>query len=64
MAEAIHVSRTRIVKDKGTHRRAYIEHFADPVRYGMHGGVAKFYGVQEQEELPSTLDHIVAAVGA
>ena len=63
MAEPVHLSKTRtIVKDKGTHRRAYIEHFPEPVRYGMHGGVARFYGVQEQE--PSTLDHIVAAVGA
>lgn len=62
MAEPIHVSRVRIVKDKGPARRAYIEHFPEPVRYGVHGGIKKFYGVEPEEELPTTLDHIVAAV--
>ncbi len=62
MAELIHVSRVRIVKDKGPTRRAYIEHFPDPVRYGVHGGIKKFYGVEPEEEIPTTLDHVVAAV--
>ena len=62
MAELIHVSRVRIVKDKGPTRRAYIENFPDPVRYGVHGGIKKFYGVEPEEEIPTTLDHIVAAV--
>ncbi len=62
MAEPIHVSRIRIEKDKGPVRRAYIEGFPEPVRYGVHGGVKKFYGVEPEEELPTTLDHIVAAV--
>ncbi len=62
MAELIHVSRIRIVKDKGPTRRAFIEPFPEPVRYGVHGGIKKFYGVEPEEELPTTLDHIVAAV--
>lgn len=62
MAELIHVSRVKILKDKGPVRRAYIEGFSDPVRYGVHGGIKKFYGVEPEEELPATLDHIVAAV--
>jgi hypothetical protein len=62
MGELIHVSRIRIVKDKGPDRRAYIEPFPEPVRYGVHGGIKKFYGVEPAEELPTTLDHIVAAV--
>ena len=62
MAEIIHVSRVRILKDKGPVRRAYIEGFSEPVRYGVHGGIKKFYGVEPEEELPATLDHIVAAV--
>jgi len=62
MAELIHISRVRIEKDKGPTRRAYIENFPEPVRYGVHGGVKKFYGVEPPEDLPTTLDHLVAAV--
>ena len=52
----------RIYKDKGPVRRAYIEEFPEPVRYGVHGGIKEFYGLEPEEELPATLDHIVAAV--
>jgi hypothetical protein len=62
MGELIHSSHVRIVKDKGPVRRAYIEDFTEPVRYGVHGGIKKFYGVEPEEELPTTLDHIIAAV--
>ena len=62
MGELIHISRVRIEKDKGPTRRAYIENFPEPVRYGVHGGVKKFYGVEPPEDLPTTLDHMVAAV--
>ena len=63
MAEVIHVSHIKIVKDKGPLRRAYIENFPEPVRYGLHGGIKKFYGVEPPEDLPATIDHVVAAVG-
>jgi len=33
------------------------------VRYGLHGGIKQFYGVEPEEEVPATIDHIVAAVG-
>ncbi len=62
MGDLIHTSRARIYKDKGPVRRAYIEDFPEPVRYGVHGGIKKFYGLEPEEELPATLDHIVAAV--
>ncbi len=62
MAELIHVSRIRIVKDKVPVRRAYIESFPEPVRYGVHGGVKKSYGLEPEEDLPTTLDHMIAAV--
>lgn len=62
MGDLIHTSRARIYKDKGPVRRAYLEGFPEPVRYGVHGGIKKFYGIEPEEELPATLDHIVAAV--
>jgi hypothetical protein len=58
----IHVSRIRIEKEKGPVRRAYIEALPEPVRYELHGGIKKFYGVEPEEELPTTLDHMIAAV--
>ena len=63
MGEVVHVSRVKIYKDKGPLRRAYIENFPEPVRYGLHGGIKKFYGIEPPEELPATIDHVVAAVG-
>ena len=63
MGELVHVSHVKIYKDKGPARRAYIENFPEPVLYGLHGGIKKFYGVEPEKEVPSTIDHIVAAVG-
>jgi len=62
MGDLIHVSKVRIVKDKGPVRRAFIEQFPDPVFYGVHGGIKRFYGVEPEEEHPTTLDHVIAAV--
>lgn len=62
MGELVHRSRIKIYKDKGPKRRAYIENFTEPVLYGVHGGIKRFYGIEPEEEFPATLDHIVAAV--
>ncbi len=64
MGEPIQVSRVRIQKEKGPIRKAYIEPFAQPVEYGLHGGIKKFYGIDRGEDAPSTMDHIVAALGS
>ena len=40
-----------------------IESFETPMRVGVHGGIKRFYGVEPEEDLPATLDHIIAAVG-
>lgn len=63
MGELVHTSRVRLVRDQGPHRLAYIEHFSEPFHYGVHSGIANFYGVQPAEEHPATLDHMIAAVG-
>ncbi len=62
MGEVITVLRSRIYQDKRPVRRAYIASFKDPVRYGVHGGIKDFYKMEPEEELPSTLDHVVSAV--
>lgn len=63
MPKVVHTSRIRIEKDKGPLRRAYVEGFDDPIRFGVHSGIKDFYGLEPDEELPATLDHMVAAVG-
>jgi hypothetical protein len=60
----VHVARARVYQEKRPNRRAYLGAFPDPVRYGVNSGIKAFYGLEPDEELPSTLDHLVgAAVG-
>lgn len=63
MGELLHTSRVRIVQQERPLREAYIEHFKEAVPYGVHTAIADFYGVKPKEEYPSTLDHIISAVG-
>jgi len=64
MGEVVHTSRISITRVKGPVRKAFIEGFFEPVFYGIHGGIKKFYGGEPEEEHAATLDHIVAATGA
>jgi len=63
VSEVVHTSKIRIVREKGPTRRAMIEGFDEPVYYGVHGGIKKFYKVEPEKEHAATLDHIVGAVG-
>ena len=64
MGEIVHTSRIRIVREKGPTRRAMIEGFNEPVYYGVHGGIKRFYKVEPEKEHAATLDLIVAATAA
>lgn len=63
MAEEVYTSRIRVERVRGPIRHAYIEPFEQPVRFGVHGAIKRFYGVEPDEEIPATLDYMVAAVG-
>jgi hypothetical protein len=63
MGDLIYTSRIRIEKVKGPVRHAYLEGFPQPIRFGVHGAIKHFYGVEPDEEIPATLDHMIAAVG-
>jgi uncharacterized OsmC-like protein len=65
MGELVHCSKVTIYKEpgKGKVKRAYIEGFPEPIRMGLHGGVKKFFKVETEEDLPTTLDYVVAALG-
>ena len=63
MGELVHTSRVKLIRDKGPNRRAYLEHFEEPVHYGIHTAIAGFYGREPEVEYPATLDHMIGAVG-
>jgi hypothetical protein len=63
MGQVVHTSRITITREKGPTRKALIEGFAEPVYYGVHGGIKRFYKVEPEKEHAATLDHIVGAVG-
>src|SRR2546427_3801572 len=66
MGKLVHVSKVKVYKEpgKGKIKKAYIEGFPEPIRMGVHGGIKKFFGVESGEDLPATLDYLVAAVGS
>jgi len=63
MGQVVHTSRIVITRERGPTRIAMIEGFAEPVYYGVHGGIKRFYKVEPEKEHAATLDHIVGAVG-
>lgn len=63
MAEPLYRSRVRIEKHEGPLRYAFIEPFRGPVKFGVHGKIAEFYGRTTAEPIATTLDYVVAAAG-
>jgi hypothetical protein len=63
MANVVHRSHITITREMGPTRKAEIKGFAEPVFYGVHGGIKDFYKIDPEEEHAATLDHIVGAVG-
>ena len=63
MGKLIHTSKVSNEQLQRPIRHAFIEHFEEPTYYGVHTAIADFYGVTPETEYPSTLDHIIAAVG-
>ena len=53
-----------IKRVNGPIRQAFLKDFDTPIRFGVHGGIKKFYGIEPEEDVPTTLDHMVAAIGA
>ena len=63
MSEVVHTSHITITPEGGPTRKAMIEGFSEPVYYGVHGGIKKFYGLEPKKEHAATLDHIIGGVG-
>ena len=63
MGKLVHTSRITITRVEGPVRKALIEGFEEPVFYGVHGGIKRFYKLEPRKEHAATLDHIIGAVG-
>ena len=61
--QVVYTSKSRIERIKGPLRRAYLPEVQDPVKFGVHSAVAKYYGVDTSVHEPqaTTLDYVVAA---
>jgi hypothetical protein len=63
VSKPVYTSLIRIERVKGPIRHAFVAPFREPIRFGVHGAIKQFYGVEPDEEIPATLDHMIAAVG-
>jgi hypothetical protein len=65
MGDVVYRSEVRIERVKGPLRLAHLPAEPEPVRFGVHGAVAKHYKVPEGAVEPhaTTLDYVVAAAG-
>src|SRR5262249_58983297 len=63
MSEVTYVSQVRIERIKGPLRRAHLPEEPVPVLFGVHGAIAKHYGVtmEGREAHAATLDYVVAS---
>ncbi len=61
MSEAVYVSKVKVIQEKRPKRRAYLAGFEEPIYFGVHSEVAAFYKMTPEEELPATLDYLVAS---
>ncbi|MGD8752977.1 MAG: hypothetical protein PVG14_16200 [Anaerolineales bacterium] len=61
--EVVYVSKVRIERVKGAHRRAYLPARDEPIAFGMHSEIAEHYGADPEviEPRSATLDYLVAA---
>jgi len=66
MSDVVYVSNVRIERQVGPFRIAHLPGEPEPVKFSVHGAVAKHYGVDEArlaESHATTLDYVVAAAG-
>ena len=64
MSDVVYVSKVKIERHKGPLRTAYLP-VNQTVKFGVHGGIAKHYGVSPTafEPQTTTIDYVIAATG-
>ena len=66
MSTAAYISKVHLKREKGPLRLAQLPGEPNPVKFSVHGGIAKHYGVDESklgESHAATIDYVVAAAG-
>lgn len=65
MSDVVYVSQLKIEREVGPLRFAYMPSEEKPVSFGVHGAIAKHYGVSPDISVPhaTTIDYVVAAAG-
>ena len=65
MSDVVYTSKVRIERERGPLRLAYLPAESVPVRFGVHGAIARHYGVDPSliESNATTLDYVIAAAG-
>ncbi len=63
MSDIVYEARVRIERQQGPRRLAWLPAHAGPVEFGVHGAVARHYGVRPETDATTTLDYIIAATG-
>lgn len=65
MSKVVYVSESRIVRQQGPLRLAYLPAEKDAVPFGVHGAIAEHYGVSPEVSSPhaTTIDYVIAAAG-
>jgi hypothetical protein len=63
--EVAYISRTRIRRERGPIRTAWIPAKTEPITFGVHSAVADHYGVDPELYPPdtTTIDYMIAATG-
>ncbi len=60
MTDPIYVSRSRITKVEGLHRKGHLE-VGGAVDFGVHGAIKSLYKLDGAPDLPLPVDYSVAA---
>lgn len=64
MSEIAYLSNVRVERRVGPVRLAYLPAETEPVVFGTHGSVARFYGAENvPDPHATTIDYVVAAAG-
>ncbi|HLH31861.1 MAG TPA: hypothetical protein VKY31_11720 [Terriglobia bacterium] len=64
MSEVVYVSNVHLEREKGPLRTVRLPGEENPVKFSVHGAIAKHYGIDETqlpESHAATIDYVIAA---
>ena len=64
MSDVVYISKSRIEREQGPLRTAYLPGESQPVKFSVHGAIAEHYKMDPaklQESHSSTIDYVISA---